>query len=155
LNLELNMALQGPIPVLPPSEPGVPGYAMWASWAGRKAGALNCHHGAPGHRIGGWQAVNLPPEKWQELHRIWTARGCGSRIPFYWCGQPNPRQKRVFCGLLRDDQGRWLVDHDVLSESALGEEVRKLNACLTELGLPPVASDVPAGVRWDSFDSKP
>jgi hypothetical protein len=124
---------------------------MLARYAARKSGALNCNHGAPGSLIGGWQAVNLTPEQWSELNRMWTSRGHQVLMPIYWCGRPNPTQKRVFCGLLQDAEGRWFVDHAVLTEVEVRDAIGKLNACLSELGLPPIAVDVPAKVQWESF----
>jgi hypothetical protein len=154
LNMDLTMELQGERKAQPPCEPNAPGYEMLARYAGRRQGYLNCNHGAPESRIGGWQAVNLPAQKWRDLQRMWSARDRTIGLPFYWCGKPNARQVRVFCTLWLDDRGVWFVDHDVVTEAELSERVRTLNRCLSELGLPPVGTDVPDGVRWASFDSQ-
>lgn len=150
LRLDLNME-QGKEAAAPPHEEDVPGYEMLARYAARKSGALNCNHGAHGSLIGGWQAVNLAPEQWMELNRLWTSRGYQALLPFYWCGKPNPLQQRVFCGLFRNTDGRWFIDHTVLSEAEVRDMIGKLNACLSHQGLPPIAVDVPDGVQWDSF----
>ena len=152
LSFDLNLDLRGEEKAAPPHEADVPGYEMLARYAAHKSGALNCNHGAPGSLIGGWQAVNLTREQWTELNRIWTGRGHQVLLPFYWCGKPSPLQKRVFCGLLRNAEGHWFVDHEVLPEAGLQDVIGKLNACLSELGAPPVAVDVPDGVHWDSFE---
>lgn len=137
----------------PPYEPNVPGYEMFAKYAGQKPrGGYNCNHGAPGSLIGGWQAVNLSPEHWRAVHRLWSARGY-SGLPFFWCGKPNPGQTRVFTTLWLDDEGVWFLDHHVLEEAELRERIGWLNECLGELGLPPVAMDVPDEIKWDSFDT--
>lgn len=151
LTLDLIMDLQGNEKATPPHEPNVPGCVMLARYAAQKSGALNCNHGAPGSRIGGWQAVNLTPEQWLELNRMWIGRGHQGLLPFYWCGKSNPLQKRVFCGLLRQADG-WFIDHEVLPQAELRDAIGRLNACLSELGVPPVAVDVPDGVQWDSFE---
>lgn len=136
----------------PPFQPEVPGYEMLATFAGRTSGALNCHHGAPGMRVGGWQAVNLPADKWTELHRLWTSR-YGGDLPFYWCGKPNSLHKRVVCTLMLNPNGDSFVEHHVLRETESQEQVKRLNNCLSELGLSPVALDVPDAVAWASFDT--
>jgi hypothetical protein len=152
LTFDLNLDLQGDERMDPPHEPSVSGYEMIARYAAGRSGALNCNHGAPGFRIGGWQAVNLAPEQWLELTRMWTDRGHQGLLPFYWCGKPNPLGKRVFCGLLRDAEGRWFIDHAVLPEAELRDVIGRLNACLSALGVPPVLVDVPDAVQWDSFE---
>jgi hypothetical protein len=152
LTFDLNLDLQGDERMDPPHEPSVSGYEMIARYAAGRSGALNCNHGAPGFRIGGWQAVNLAPEQWLELTRMWTDRGHQGLLPFYWCGKPNPLGKRVFCGLLRDAEGRWFIDHAVLPEAELRDVIGRLNACLSTLGVPPVLVDVPDAVQWDSFE---
>jgi hypothetical protein len=143
--------LQSDEKAAPPHQAEIHGYEMLARYAAQKTGALNCNHGAPGSLIGGWQAVNLAPEQWLELNQIWTSRGHQIPLPLYWCGKPNPLQKRVFCGLMRDAGGLWFVDHSVLPEPEVRSLIEKLNACLTELGAPPVKVDVPDGVQWDLF----
>jgi hypothetical protein len=130
------------------------GYAMLAIYAGRLQGGLNCNHGAPRpSRIGGWQAVNLSPEQWWDLQRIWVAHDHHGMLPFYWCGKANPLQKRVFCTLWHSDDG-WFIDHEVLPEVAVRERIGKLNHCLSELGLAHVSVDVPDGVQWSSFETE-
>jgi hypothetical protein len=154
LTFDLNLDLQGNEKAAPPHEADVPGHVMLARYAAHKSGALNCNHGAPGSRIGGWQAVNLTPEQWLELNRMWVGRGHQGLLPFYWCGKPNPLQKRVFCGLLPQADGRWFIDHEVLHEAELRDTIGRLNACLSELGVPPVPVNVPDGVHWGSFEAK-
>ena len=154
LNFDLRMELQGQAKGQPPYESNVPGYEMLAKYAGRKSGGLNCNHGALGSRIGGWQAVNLPPEMWRDLHRMWSARGHPGQLPFYWCGKPNRRQVRVFCTLWPDDGGGWFVDSEVLTETELRARIGVLNECLALLGVTPVAIDIPGGVTWAAFDSQ-
>jgi hypothetical protein len=151
LSLDLRIDLHGGEKTNPPYEANVPGHVMLARYAAQRFGALNCNHGAPGSRIGGWQAVNLTSEQWLELDRMWIGRGHQGLVPFYWCGKPNPLQKRVFCGLLWQADG-WFIHHEVLPEAELRDAIGRLNACLSELGVPPVAVDVPDGVQWDSLD---
>ncbi len=136
----------------PPFQSEVAGYEMLATFAGRTSGALNCNHGAPGMRVGGWQAVNLPADKWTELHRLWISRRYEGALPFYWCGKPNSLHRRVVCTLILNPSGGSFVDHLVLKEAELQEQVKRLNSCLSELGLSPVTLDVPDAVPWASFD---
>jgi hypothetical protein len=152
LTFDLRLDLHGDEKTNPPYEADVPGHVMLAGYAAQRSGALNCNHGAAGCRIGGWQAVNLTPEQWLELNRMWIGRSHQGLLPFYWCGKSNPLQKRVFCGLLRQADGGWFIDHEVLSEAELRDAIGRLNACLSELGVPPVAIDVPDGVQWDTFE---
>ena len=154
LDLDLTLRLHEDERIDPPHQPSVSGYEMIARYAGGRFGALNCNHGAPGFRIGGWQAVNLTPEQWLALNRLWTDRGHQGFLPFSWCGKPNPLGKRVFSGLLRNPDGRWVIMPGVLSEVELRDTIGELNACLSEMGVQPVAVDVPDGVRWDSFESE-
>ncbi len=151
LNFDLRMDFHEK--AAPPHEADVPGYVMLARYAAQKPGGLNCNHGAPGSLIGGWQAVNLTPEQWLGLSRMWIGRGHQEQLlPFYWCGKPNPLQKRVFCSIWRDAEGGWFIDHRVLPEAEVRDAIGKLNACLSDLGLPLVAVDIPDGVEWDAFE---
>ncbi len=136
----------------PPHFADTPGYEMLARYAGGKQGALNCHHGAPGSRIGGWQAVNLSPERWRELHRLWLARDYPGPLPFFWCGKANALHKRAMCTLWLAEDG-WSVDYEVLTETALHDRIDQLNQCLSALDLPPVTADVPDGVAWNRFET--
>jgi hypothetical protein len=153
LSFDLNIELRAQPKADPPYEPGVPEYEMLAIYAAQRQGALNCNHGAPGSRIGGWQAVNLPPEQWRELHRKWSVRGDAGGLPFYWCGKPNPLRRRVFCTLWLSEDG-WLVEHEVLAETTVHARIAKLNAYLSELGVAPVSVDVPDGIQWGVFGEK-
>ncbi|MCL4179859.1 MAG: Gfo/Idh/MocA family oxidoreductase [Verrucomicrobia bacterium] len=155
LNLSLHLDMVNQWGRLPPYQANEPGYAMLAMYAGRSSGGLNCNHGAPDSRIGGWQAVNLSPEQWHEVHRSWSARGYPGFPPFYWCGKPNPLQSRVFCTLGLDaDEGHWFLDHNVLPEPVVRWRIAMLNRCLEELGLPAIDVDVPDGVAWESFEGE-
>ena len=153
LSFDLNIEFRAQQKSDPPHQPNVPGYEMLAMYAGRRQGALNCNHGALGSRIGGWQAVNLPPEQWRQLHRKWSVRGDPGGLPFYWCGKPNPLQRRVFCTLSLSEDG-WLVEHEVLAETTVRERIAKLNEYLTELGVAQVSIDVPDGIQWSTFEAE-
>ena len=150
LEIELNLSGLGTRTNLP-HEMSVPGHAVFARYSGKVSGKLNCNHGAPASRIGGWQAMSLSPAMWNELRRKWNTRSGEQGLPFYWCGRPNPQQKRVVCELSLEQDG-WKVNHRLLIESEVIERVRRLNDCLHELGMAEVSINVPDGVRWSAFD---
>jgi hypothetical protein len=139
-----------------PFEKGLPGYEMLARFCQSMhpgEGGCNCHHGAPHCGFGGWQAVNLPPEKWALLldkYKLppsiaWWGRG----IPFYWCGKPSGLGMRLVGMAHRSGDNEWWVINDRISEEDLKECVDRLNLCLAEIGEPPISLNVPDGVDWD------
>ena len=82
--------------------------------------------------------------------------GCGwlaipGPLPFFWCGKANALHRRAMCTLWPAEDG-WSVDYEVLTEAALHDRIDQLNQCLSALGLPPVAVNVPDGVEWNRFD---
>jgi hypothetical protein len=116
---------------------------------GRRWAGLNCHHGAPNRRFGGWQGVNLPPDKWDEVARRWPAENHPSGIPVYWCGGPDPSQRRAFTTISPAYIREPLYNNDVLSESECVRYVATLNKILTAMGERPVPLNVPENVDWD------
>lgn len=141
-----------------PYEVGVPGHVMLANFADGKTGVLNCHHGAPRSLIGGWQAVNLPPEQWAELQAKWHVQMDPVLLPFFWCGKPTGLDKRVLMSVipvLRSNTApEWSLDHRVVTEDELRRLISKLNGILVEMKRSPVELNVPDGVDWKTFQSK-
>jgi hypothetical protein len=141
-----------------PYEVGVPGHAMLAKFAAGKTGALNCNHAAPDSRFGGWQAVNLPPEKWKELHQHWAVGTDDPPIPFFWCGKPNKLDKRVLVSVIRYGGGAtsegWSLDHQIVTEKQLRELIARLNRVLVGIKEPSVECDVIANIDWNAYTQK-
>lgn len=133
----------------PPYLPGVDGAMLWAA-IGRTGGNLNCHHGAPKRTFGGWQGVNLPPEKWDEVARRWVEKKYPIGVPVYWCGGSDPSKRRAFTTLhpwgLRE---RPNYSNEVHSEADCARYVAALNEILTAMGERPVPLNVPDNVDWD------
>lgn len=132
-----------------PYEPGVPGYTMLKNFSSRPRGGVNCHHGAPGSLIGGWQAVNLPSNIWLSIVGKWPASLGGKPIPFAWCGKPTGTGQRVVTTIIAHspDYG-FSLHHGNIQEIELKNSLSELNRLLEPLGVPPVALDVPDGVAW-------
>jgi hypothetical protein len=73
-----------------PHGPGLPGEELVCRIDYGGVGGLNCHGGAPGQGVGGWQMVNASPKSWNEILRAMK----GKRIPVIWCGKPHrPRHR--------------------------------------------------------------
>lgn len=130
----------------PPYLAGTEGYMMLASCSKPLGGRLQCHHGAYGREGGGWQAVNLPPEKWEELFSRWPKQGAWDGVPFYWCGRPGLKQQRLLAVVQKHGYPVWI---DKVSESHLTQQVERLNQLLTAMGEHPVSLNIPDKVDWD------
>jgi hypothetical protein len=137
-----------------PYERGVPGHVMLAKYAATQVGSLNCQHGAPGARVGGWQAVNLPPDKWGALRRVWNQRYGKTEIPFFWCGRRTGQGRRVLVSArwmhLSDGEG-WEFEYTVAAEPELRARVQQLGECLAAIGADPLSLDVPGSVDWEAL----
>lgn len=138
----------------PPYLLGADGAMLWAA-VGRNYSNLNCHHGAPNKRFGGWQGVNLSSEKWHELARRWPYRSHPSGIPVYWCGGPDPSQRRAFTTVIPHFGERPSYQNDLLSEADCARYVATLNETLTAMGERPVPLNVPENVDWDKAPAWP
>ena len=120
---------------------------------GPTVGGFNCHHGAFGFRRGGWQAVNLPQSRWNELFERWEKSTFSQQesgwagIPLYWCGRETGTGYRVYASVRRSDSG-CQFDYGKIKESDLVGRVAWLNRQLTELGESPVAIDLPNDIDW-------
>jgi hypothetical protein len=119
---------------------------------GTNIGALNCHHGATGQRRGGWQCVNLPKARWQELFARWekgdtNGAGFHDGIPMYWCGGETGTGDRVVASVRLMNGETWF-DYGRLKEKWLVERIAWLNRQLVELGEPPVGLNIPPNVDW-------
>ncbi len=128
-----------------PYEQGMPGYSMFCRFSAKNTeGHVNCNHGAPNSRIGGWQAVNLPPAKWDEVRERWQKYREDKPIPFAWCGKPTHAGTRVvICtGLL----------HFNKAEEDIQKSIDLLNRILDEMGEPPVQLNVPDDVNWSRWE---
>lgn len=128
-----------------PSLPCTEGHLMLMSYSRTLDGALNCNHGATHLRQGGWQAVNLAPQKWKELLDRWPTKDVADGVPLYWCGRPNFRGQRMMV----TTQGRFDLWMARVSEDKLVREVERLNQILIAMGERPVPLNVPEKVDWD------
>ena len=138
-----------------PYDEDVPGYAMFAKFCSERTPAhVNCNHGAFHARVGGWQVVNLPRDKWNELHKQWESRSGGGVIPFAWCGKPTKLGKRLLFTASRDNEGKWDAGfNEECSEQQLKIRVSRLNECLTAIQKPSVTMDIPDDVDWYQYDN--
>jgi hypothetical protein len=132
-----------------------PVYAMFTKFcwqqyqAGDRLAVNNCHHGAPHDGIGGWQVVNLTPEKWTELWQIWRNRHPSTSPPFMWCGKPTGLGSRILFRAYLEGENRFGIGYlGSLPEDDVQQTVAWLNECLAEMGESPVAADVPSGIDW-------
>lgn len=137
----------------PPHLADIPGHLLLTSYSLALGGRLNCHHGASGRRNGGWQAVNLSPDKWDEVIRRWPDQGTWDGVPFFWCGRPspkcgrpNPTQRRLLAVVPKSGRTIWI---DKVSESHVVAQVELLNKILADMGERPVPLNVPDNVDWD------
>jgi len=78
-----------------PHVPGLPGEELVCRLDVNGASA-NCHMGAPGQSVGGWQMVNASPQAWDAI----LVGMRGKRIPVMWCGRPH-RPGRRWKGTVR------------------------------------------------------
>jgi hypothetical protein len=132
---------------------GISGWEMLARFGGAKNDwGLNCNHGAPRSGIGGWQGVNLPPNKWRILMEKWEQDEVPGGIPLFWCGKPNPIWGRVsWCAYPGDEPCITLGDY---GDDTLEAAVAKLNKYLVEMGEEPIPMDVPEGIDWRQYETK-
>lgn len=132
-----------------PYEAGAPGYMMLRNFSMRTVAHVNCNHGAPANRVGGWQAVNLPPEAWLVIVQQWKRPLSERPIPFAWCGKPTGTGSRVVTAVTSHSQEHGLsLHHFNMEERELTDSLSELNQILETLGIPPVPVDVPDGVAW-------
>ena len=120
---------------------------------GPTGGRLNCHHGASGHREGGWQSLNLAPAKWEEVLSRWEkqnpfANGTGEAVPLFWCGRPTGTGDRVIAGVRRGPEGRLWLSIGRLPEDKIASQLAWLNQQLIELRESPVPLNIPSDVDW-------
>lgn len=128
-----------------PFLPDVEGAMVFAAYGKRAGVAANCNHGALGSRFGGWQAVSLPPDKWDEIIRRWPEGSAEVGVPLYWCGRSNSKNER-FMVTVRSRTNLWISS---VSEEQLAERVGRLNRLLTTMGERPVPLNIPDNVDWD------
>lgn len=131
-----------------PHVPGVDGAMLWTAF-GRPPGNHNCHHGAPRRQFGGWQGVNLPREKWDEVGRRWFAATGSVDVPLFWCGGPDPSNRRVFTTVRLSNRSETYFEKDVLPEAECAHRIAQLNEILLAIGERPVPLNVPDNVDWD------
>jgi hypothetical protein len=67
-----------------PHVPGLPGEELVCRLDFQGA-AANCHAGAPGQGVGGWQMVNASPQAWDAVLEAMRSE----TIPVIWCGRPH------------------------------------------------------------------
>lgn len=131
-----------------PYLPEVEGAMLWAAY-GRPVGSHNCHHGAPGRNFGGWQGMNFSEEKWREVLRRWSLAHGSLGAPLFWCGGPDPSQRRVFTTAVNGFGDELRIDKEVLPEAECARRVVALNEILTAMGERAVSLNVPDKVDWD------
>jgi hypothetical protein len=130
----------------PPYFPGKAGHLMLTSISKTLGRHLQCHHGASGKGAGGWQAINLPPEKWDEVVRRWPDQGVWDGVPLFWCGRPNPNQVRLLAVVPKSGLP---VSIGKVSERHLLSQIGQLNQILEGMGERPVPLNIPDNVDWD------
>ncbi len=128
-----------------PFLPSADGAMVFAAYGRRVGGHANCNHGAPNQRIGGWQAVGLTPEKWDEVFLRWPEGSADDGVPLYWCGRPSSKNER-FMVTVRSRTNFW-ISH--ATEEKLAERVGRLNQLLVAMSERPVSLNVPDKVDWD------
>jgi hypothetical protein len=128
-----------------PYLPGQEGAMVFAAYGRRTEAHANCNHGAPNRRIGGWQAVNLPPDKWDEVFRRWPEGSAEDGVPLYWCGRPSSKNERFMVTVL-NRTNFWITS---VTEEKLAARIRRLNQVLADMGERPVPLNVPDNVDWD------
>lgn len=145
-----------------PYDPDLPGYGMLAKYVAADrnvsgsgefkiedfAYGQNCHHGAPNEGNGGWNAVNLPPEKWEALWEAHQKSESDVWIPFFWCGNPSSSQMRAGGWTFKTNTG-WTIEKGQVDD----EMLEHLNDCLEAIGEKPMDWNVPDGVDWDIFNN--
>lgn len=145
-----------------PHEDGVPGCVMLAKAMAKRdrSAHMNCNHGATDsfNRIGGWQAVNLPPEEWTALRTLWKPTEPMDDIPFFWCGRPSGLRERFIVFASYSNIGTptegWYLRSERISEEKLRDKVARLNEHLRSLGKPAVSQNIPNDVNWQEYDMK-
>jgi hypothetical protein len=137
-----------------PYEEGMPGYGMLCLFSATNTKAkVNCNHGAPNSRIGGWQAVNLSPEEWFGVTERWDTYREGKPIPFAWCGKPTHTGTRVVTGIAsRTWQDGAQLHHFNMAEEEVRASVDALNRILDDIGERPVALNLPDGIDWSRWE---
>lgn len=128
-----------------PFLPGVDGAMVLAAYGKRTGVAANCNHGALGSRFGGWQAVSLPPDKWDEIFRRWPEGSAEDGVPLYWCGRPSSKNERFMVTVL-NRTNFWITSP---TEEKLAARIRRLNQILEAMGERPVPLNIPDNVDWD------
>jgi len=147
-----------------PYDPDLPGYGMLAKYVAADRMVLtsrsgkfkiedfaygqNCHHGAPNEGNGGWNAVNLPPEKWEALWAAHEKSGSDVWMPFFWCGNPNSDKARAGGWIFKNDSG-WMIEKGYVDN----EMLEHLDDCFEAIGEEPMDWNVPDGVDWDIYNN--
>jgi hypothetical protein len=146
-----------------PYDPSLPGYALFAKNTSGVMGGVNCNHGAPHCNFGGWQALNLPDEKLEELLKLWRDKASAmynagkwwfpSALPYAWCGAPTGSGSARVCITLSGGSTptgwEWWLDGR--GGSVKDDAIALLNECLRSIGEKEVPLNVPEGIDWMKF----